>query len=291
MDKEMEMGSSTKIELAYGTFITGLISSFSNSIIKLSKLIRPSVLTIYLTVICCLSVGTVQAGIIPYGSLLEVEGRAFQGDTPIITTVTQTQGAMTNTLIAEDNNAVTNGQATTNASATWVNVGQGTVNFSEVSLFLGPTIIGTSVENSGLFTYDFQADISGLFSVDYIVESLASGINGNFYLNNNLFSIQLRGDNGYSKIISLEQNTSGNFIADVVGGVDYLFSIRRNFLGSSTLNTNSQILIDATQSASFNWQIPSSDTVSVPAPPVVWLMIPGLLVIVWRSSKQNNRHN
>ncbi len=241
---------------------------------------RSSLITVILLVMSTSYMGAAHATIIPFSSLLEVEGRAFEGGSPIVSTVTQTQGATTNTLIAEDSNAITSGHATTNASATWLNTGQGNVNFSEVSLYLGPAETSSTVRNSGLFTYNFQADADGLMSVSYDIASTAAGLGESGYLNAKAFSIWLAGDDGGHSHIFLGQNTSGLFSASVVAGVDYQLMIRRDFISSSVLNQNNNLIMDATQSANFDWKIPTTSTISVPEPATIWLFGIGLLGII-----------
>ena len=120
-------------------------------------------------------------------------------------------------------------------------------------------------------------------TVDYNVTSVATavGSGGRFgYLDTKAYAIWLIYDNGDRHNISLEQNSSGLFSATVMPGIDYQLMIQRRFIGSSTSNHNSRVLIDATQSAKFNWQIPSADSVAGPAPTTIWLFGMGLIGLV-----------
>lgn len=246
-----------------------------------------SILTVSLALISTVYTGAAQAIIIPINSLLEVETKAaIAGEPPGQIVITETQGATTNPLIAEASNAVTNTRATSNATASWLNAGQGTVNFSEFSLFLDPISISTSAHNRGMFSYEFIADIDGLMTIDYDVASVASGSSSNFYLTRELFAISLHGDNGLNEILHLDQNSSGQFSALVAAGVEYHLLINRDILGVGTGSTGGhKLLLDATQSANFNWQIPSA----IPVPAAIWLFGSGLIGLVGVSRCKNNK--
>ena len=243
--------------------VTGELPVINSSILALSLML---VITSYM--------GTAHATVIPISSLLEVESSALiEGE--VTRTAKAMQGGSINSLSAEARATVTNAfTATTIASATWMNAGQGTVNFSEVSFILSDVNVAASVNNQGKFSYDFQADINGTMTIDYDVESLAAGVSAGFYLSTELFSLSLKDtDNGNLETRSLGQNSFGQFSAFVVAGVNYHLEINRSPLGVSTNRGNPTVLIDAIQSANFNWQIPSA----VPVPAAVWLFGSGLI--------------
>lgn len=218
------------------------------------------------------------AAVVPYSSLLQAEATSYT-ETAIPRYIqTRSQGSTIDPLAVSVTHSTTGANTSTNIAANWVNPGQGNVNFYDMDLYIDTVNASTTARHSGLFTYNFEADVTGDLSVDYNIISQAVGVNAATYLNQSLYEIRLWEQGvGWTDSFRIGQNASGLYSVAVTADTGYQLAIQRFYYAATTNAAYSGIYLDAQQRADFIWQLPIASPSAVPVPAAVWLFGSGLL--------------
>ena len=242
-----------------------------NSRHNLSHLLRLGLFTMLMLGIA----STSQAGVIALNSSLDVVAQAGRDSHLVLDTASDSQGASTNTLGLISANATSISAAGTlittgSAIATWSNTASGQVRFedvgwdnSEFALVSNSSLAGTQ------WAYNFIADVSGFFSIDWTV-SLQQAASESFGLQD--FRFSLAGAGGGQTVMGVD--SSGSATRNIIAGNEYTAFITTNpgIFGGVGGRTS---FMDGV----FDWSMDSGPTSSVSEPSSMALLGLGLLAI------------
>lgn len=196
-------------------------------------------------------------------SSLQLQAQANAGSGLIIDIDGTNQLSTVNPLIASVSASATSGNASVltqaQGKATWVDTSQGKVDFLNVGWNTVGVTNGDASLSHGLgWIYEFTADKSGLFTLDYDIIS-----SGTYDWNDTLggFHFFWSGTGGYE---FLESNTSGGLTRAITAGETYKVQILTAPVATGALQ-NSNLLTNGI----FQWKMdtnPATTPVSVPEP-------------------------
>jgi len=234
--------------------------------LKTSKTLRISTLgkltaISFILVLCPLTADALPT---PISSSLRLEADSDAGSGIVTDIDGDSQGGTINPLSASVSALATSGNAsvlsTAEGIATWFNSAQGEVNLFNIGWNTVEVSSGSAFLFNGLdWTYEFLADTTGLFTLDYNVTGSGSdtfGLNG--------FNFSWSGPEG-GNFFPLD--TSGTLTRAITAGNSYTVNIRNQaniFGGLSTRN--------ARMDGAFNWRIDTA-TAAVPEPSSAWVTL------------------
>lgn len=243
----------------------------------LLRIAKPAATAFFLTIS-----GTSMAGVIALDSSLAVDTLAGYGVYQVTDTASVTQSGVTNTLGLLSASAVSTSPGGTlitsgSAIATWNNTASGQVSFNDIgwenSAFGGSS--SSSSVNGTQWTYTFQADVTGLFSISWDV-SLQQSLAQSFGLQD--FRFSLAGTGGGQTVMRVD--TTGSTTRNIIAGNQYTALIETNagIVGGVGGRTS---FMDGL----FDWSMDSGPMSSVPEPASIALLGLGVLMLRGRRYK------